>query len=62
VTTKIAIEGLDLDYANPETGATHRAVAGLDLDVAAMKLRDPDRSADALAHHLACAERRALGL
>jgi len=35
VTTKIAIEGLDLDYANPETGATHRAVAGLDLDVAA---------------------------
>jgi ABC-type nitrate/sulfonate/bicarbonate transport system ATPase subunit len=35
VTTKIAIEGLDLDYANPETGATHPRVAGLDLDVAA---------------------------
>jgi NitT/TauT family transport system ATP-binding protein len=34
VTTKIAIEGLVLDYANPETGAVHRAVEGLDLDVA----------------------------
>jgi NitT/TauT family transport system ATP-binding protein len=34
VTTKIAIEGLVLDYANPETGAVHRAVEGLDLTVA----------------------------
>ena len=35
MTTKIAIEGLVLDYANPETGVVHRAVEGLDLDVAA---------------------------
>jgi len=35
VTTKIAIERLTLDYVNPETGASHRAVEGLDLDVAA---------------------------
>jgi NitT/TauT family transport system ATP-binding protein len=33
--TKLGIEGLVLDYANPETGASHRAVEGLDLDVAA---------------------------
>ena len=35
MTTKIAIEGLVLAYANPETGVVHRAVEGLDLDVAA---------------------------
>ena len=35
MTTKIAIEGLVLDYANPETGVVHRAVEGLDLAVAA---------------------------
>ena len=32
---KITIAGLALDYVNPETGAGHRAVEGLDLDVAA---------------------------
>jgi len=32
---KVAIAGLVLDYTNPETGASHRAVDGLDLDVAA---------------------------
>jgi NitT/TauT family transport system ATP-binding protein len=32
--TKLGIAGLVLDYANPETGASHRAVDGLDLDVA----------------------------
>jgi len=32
---KIVIAGLALDYTNPETGATYRAVEGLDLDVAA---------------------------
>ena len=35
MTPKIAVEGLALDYANPETGETHRAVEGLDLSVAA---------------------------
>jgi DNA-binding GntR family transcriptional regulator len=30
--------------------------------IAAMKLRDPEKSASALEQHLACAERRALGL
>jgi DNA-binding GntR family transcriptional regulator len=30
--------------------------------IAALKLRDPDQAVAALAHHLACAERRALGL
>ena len=30
--------------------------------ITAMKLRDPDKAADALQHHLRCAERRALGL
>jgi len=30
--------------------------------IAAMKARDPERAAAALAHHLHCAERRALGL
>ncbi len=33
--TKIAIAGLALDYVNPETGAGHRAVEHLDLDIAA---------------------------
>ena len=31
---RIAIEGLVLDYVNPETGVAHRAVEGLDLSVA----------------------------
>jgi NitT/TauT family transport system ATP-binding protein len=32
---KIVVTGLALDYVNPETGAAHRAVEGLDLAVAA---------------------------
>jgi NitT/TauT family transport system ATP-binding protein len=32
---KLAVSGLTLDYVNPETGATHRAVENLDLVVAA---------------------------
>ena len=32
---KITIEALALDYVNPDTGAGHRAVDGLDLVVAA---------------------------
>ena len=32
---KLTIAGLDLDYVNPETGVGHRAVEGLDLQVAA---------------------------
>ena len=35
MTPKIAVEGLALDYVNPETGDVHRAVEGLDLTVAA---------------------------
>ena len=31
---RITIEGLVLDYVNPETGVAHRAVEGLDLSVA----------------------------
>jgi len=31
---KVAVTGLALDYTNPETGVSHRAVEGLDLDVA----------------------------
>ena len=31
---KLVIDGLVLDYVNPETGAAHRAVEGLDLRVA----------------------------
>jgi NitT/TauT family transport system ATP-binding protein len=34
VTPKIRVDGLVLDYVNPETGVGHRAVEGLDLDVA----------------------------
>jgi NitT/TauT family transport system ATP-binding protein len=33
-TDKIVVSGLVLDYVNPETGAAHRAVEGLDLAVA----------------------------
>jgi ABC-type lipoprotein export system ATPase subunit len=33
--SKLSVAGLALDYTNPETGATHRAVENLDLDVAA---------------------------
>jgi len=32
---KIVVDDLALDYVNPETGASHRAVDGLDLEVAA---------------------------
>jgi NitT/TauT family transport system ATP-binding protein len=32
---KVAVAGLVLDYTNPETGISHRAVENLDLDVAA---------------------------
>jgi NitT/TauT family transport system ATP-binding protein len=32
---KLAVAGLALDYTNPETGVTHRAVENLDLSVAA---------------------------
>jgi NitT/TauT family transport system ATP-binding protein len=35
VPAKLTIEGLVLDYVNPETGVGHRAVEGLDLRVAA---------------------------
>src|SRR6516164_4034826 len=31
---KIIVSGLVLDYVNPETGVAHRAVEGLDLEVA----------------------------
>ena len=34
VAAKLCIEGLVLDYVNPETGVVHRAVEGLDLSVA----------------------------
>jgi len=33
-TPKIRVSGLVLDYTNPETGASHRAVEGLDLTIA----------------------------